>query len=218
MTIFKNLKRKLSRDERGMAVTEFGIILVPFSILLMGAFDLGYQNYLRSVLQGTLTEAARQASTENPIFAGTGATLQDRIQDSIEKRVKDLYPDVDFEGDPNDPDDDAVKIRNYYEFSGVGKPEKLTYDANGNGEFDFDDADCWQDLNDNGSFDLDAGRDGLGGSSDIIFYEINVSIPRIFPMAALIGASENYTVTADTAVRTQPFETQQVPQNVCAEP
>ncbi|MEP2989018.1 MAG: TadE/TadG family type IV pilus assembly protein [Parasphingorhabdus sp.] len=218
MTIFQNLKRKLSRDERGMAVTEFGIILVPFSILLMGAFDLGYQNYLRSVLQGTLTEAARQASTENPIFSGTGATLQDRIQDSIEKRVQDLYPDVDFEGDPNNPDDDAVKIRNYYEFSGVGKPEKLTYDANGNGEFDFDDGDCWQDLNDNGSFDQDAGRDGLGGSSDIIFYEISVSIPRIFPMAALIGASENYTVTANTAVRTQPFETQQAPQNVCAEP
>jgi len=46
----KNLQRlfcRFSRDDSGAAVTEFGLILVPFSILLMGAFDLGYQNYPR---------------------------------------------------------------------------------------------------------------------------------------------------------------------------
>lgn len=218
MKIFTSLKRKISNDDSGMAVTELGLIMVPFSILLMGAFDLGYQNYVRSVLQGTLTEAARQASTENPVFTGFEATLQGRIQEKIEGRIRSLYPDVDFKGDPNDPSDDAVSVKNYYEFSGVGKPEKLTTDQNGNGEFDFDDGDCWEDLNDNGSFDLDAGRSGLGGASDIIFYEVNVEIPRIFPMAGLLGASENYNITAKTAFRTQPFDTQQPPQNVCAEP
>ena len=54
------------------------------------------------------------------------------------------------------------RIKNYYEFSGVGKPEKLTTDHNSNGQYDEDDGDCWEDVNDNENYDLSAGRSRPG--------------------------------------------------------
>ena len=94
----------LGRDESGIAATEMGLILVPFSILLMGAFDMGYQNYVRSVMQGTLTEVAREASTENPVFTGSGQTIEDRIMEKMQRRLEPVFPDVDLDGDPADPE------------------------------------------------------------------------------------------------------------------
>jgi len=210
----KNLQRfgqELRSDESGIAATEMGLILVPFSVLLMGAFDLGYQNYLRSVMQGTLTEAARRASTENPAFDNDpnapGETIEEKITKTIKRKMKDIAPHT----------TPTISLKNYYEFSGVGKPEKLTSDNNGNGQFDEDDGDCWEDVNDNDTYDVSAGRSGLGGASDIVFYEVNVDMPRIFPMAGLIGVSDHYNITAKTAFRTQPFDVQIAPVIVCAE-
>ena len=205
---FKNLRRKIFRNEAGATIVEFGIIIVPFAVLLMGAFDLGYKMYIRSVVEGTLAEVARRTSVENPDFNGSGSTVEEKITEELEERLNHIANNADIE----------VTIQNYSEFSEIGKSEKLTTDVNGNGSFDETDGDCWQDLNENGLFDTETGRYGVGGASDVIYYEVNLSKPRIFPMAGLIGASANYEISAKTLFRSQPYSVQNAPIIECGEP
>lgn len=205
MNILKTDHLRYLHDERAATVTEFGLVIVPFAIILLGTFDLGYQMYVRSVLQGTLANVARKTSVENPQFSGTGASLEERIQENLEKKINSIARNATY----------SVSIQNFQEFSGIGKPEKLTTDVNGNGQYDDADGDCWQDLNGNGTYDTAAGRGGVGGASDVIFYEVQMTMPRLFPMAGLIGASEHYNISAKTTFKSQPFGEQQVPSIKC---
>ena len=208
MKHFQNILKKLLRNDHGTAVTEFGLIAIPFSIVMMGSFDLGYQMYVRSVLEGTLVEVARGSSIENPQFTGAGATLEDRIEETMKRKINSIARNATY----------SIVIKNFAEFSGIGKPEKLTTDVNGDGQFDEDDGDCWKDLNGNGLYDSIAGRSGIGGASDIAYYEINITMPRLFPMAQLVGASPNYEIKATTLFKSQPFTVQEVPQIECGDP
>ncbi|QJB67908.1 TadE/TadG family type IV pilus assembly protein [Parasphingorhabdus halotolerans] len=205
---FRNFRRKIFRNEDGTTIVEFGMIIVPFAVILMGAFDLGYQMYIRSVLEGTLAEVARKTSVENPSFNGTGATIEDKIAEEMNKRLKHIANNAVV----------AVDIKNYSEFSEIGKPEKLTTDVNGNGSFDESDGDCWQDLNENGLYDSVTGRNGIGGASDVIYYQVSLTKPRLFPMAGLVGASKNYEISAETLFRSQPYSVQNAPIIECGEP
>lgn len=196
---------KLVRDHRGIAAVEFGIIVVPLMIVLLGALDLGYQSYVRAQLQGVLNDVARTATVENPDFSGyTGASIEDRIENAIEERVNNIARNASY----------TIEQSSFYEFSGVGNAEKLLSDYNGNGSYDT--GDCFEDINRNGAFDLDAGDSGQGGADDVVYYEVTITMPRLVPVASLIGVPENYTITARTAVRNQPFADQAVPPTVCA--
>ncbi len=195
---------RLSRDERGMAVTEFGLIAIPFMILLLGAFDLGYQNYLRVQIQGVLNDVARTASVQNPGLSTPGASVEERIAAAIEERVDLVAREADF----------TIEQSNFYEFSGVGRSEKLVTDVDGDGEYDAEE-DCWEDLDGDGQFDENAGRTGRGGADDVVFYEVTVTMPRLLPMASLIGLDEDYAIVARTAVRNQPYNDQAVPTVEC---
>ncbi|MGJ8537569.1 MAG: TadE/TadG family type IV pilus assembly protein [Parasphingopyxis sp.] len=197
--------RRLARDDRGIAAVEFGIIVVPLMIVLLGALDLGYQSYVRAQLQGVLNDVARTATVENPNFSGyTGASIEDRIENAIEERVNNIARRATY----------TVEQSSFYEFSGVGNAEKLLTDYNGNGSYDA--GDCFEDINNNGTFDTDAGDAGRGGADDVVYYEVTVSMPRLVPVATLIGVPQNYTITARTAVRNQPFADQAIPPTVCA--
>ncbi len=204
----KFLGQRLSDNEQGMAATEFGLIAFPFALVMMGAFDLGYQMYVRSVVEGSLANAARKASVESPTFDGSGTTLEERVEETLKEQINNIARNATYD----------VSIKNFEDFSGIGKPEKLTTDVNGNGEFDESDGDCWQDLNGNGVYDSEAGRDGIGGASDVILYEIDMTMPRMFPLAGLIGASENYNINAKTVFRSQPYSVTEVPNIECGEP
>lgn len=196
--------RRLRRNESGMAVTEFGIIAVPFTIILLGAFDLGYQNYLRVQMQGVLNDVSRTGTVENPNFNASGATTEEQVEAAIKKRIDLVARTATY----------TIEQKNYYEFSGVGKSEKLVTDVDGEGDYDPGE-DCFEDLDDDGEFDLVAGRDGAGGADDVVFYEVNVEMPRLLPMASLIGVSENYNITVRSAVRNQPYSDQVTPAIVC---
>jgi Flp pilus assembly pilin Flp len=196
---------KLARDNRGIAAVEFGIIVVPLMIVLLGALDLGYQSYVRAQLQGVLNDVARTATVENPDFSGyTGASIEDRIENAIEERVNNIARNASY----------TIEQSSFYEFSGVGNAEKLLSDYNGNGSYDT--GDCFEDINNNGAFDLDAGDTGQGGADDVVYYEVTITMPRMVPVASLIGVPENYTITARTAVRNQPYADQAIPPTVCA--
>lgn len=205
MKQLKNLRRKLARDEQGMAATEFGLLIVPLMIVLLGAFDLGYQAYVRAQLQGVLNDVARTATVETPDFGGfTGGTTEERIENAIEERVNDIARNATY----------TVEQSSFYEFAGVGNSEKLLTDYNSNGEYDT--GDCFEDINSNGSFDLTAGSTGQGGADDVVYYDVTITMPRLLPVTTLIGLPDNYTINARAAVRNQPFADQAIPPTVCA--
>lgn len=208
MIWLKKRARGLASDQKGMAAVEFGLIAFPFGLVMMGAFDLGYQMYVRSVVEGSLANAARKASVEAPSFTGTGSTLKERVEETLKDEINAISRNATY----------TITIQNFEDFSGIGKPEKLTTDVNGNGQFDETDGDCWRDLNGNGSYDAIAGRDGIGGASDVIFYELDLTMPRMFPLAGLIGASESYHISAKTAFRSQPYSATEVPNIECGDP
>jgi hypothetical protein len=162
---------------------------------------------VKSQLQGVLDRVARSASVEDPVFTEAGATVEEQVENAIRERVNRIARNATY----------TIEQTNYYEFSGVGRPEKLVTDVDGDGEFD-DDEDCWQDLNRNGSYDEVAGRTGQGGADDVVFYEVTVTMPRIVPVMSLIGVPDDYNIVARAAIRNQPFADQVSPPVECATP
>tara|TARA_R110000850_G_scaffold28479_3_gene79603 strand:+ start:1720 stop:2358 length:639 start_codon:yes stop_codon:yes gene_type:complete len=197
----------LGKNDTGMAATEFGLIALPFALILMGAFDLGYQMYVRSVLEGTLADVARTASLESPGFSSTGATVEERVEATMKEKINSIARNATY----------TVSIANFTNFSGIGKPERLTTDVNGNGSFDESDGDCWSDLDGDGLYDAVAGRVGVGGASDVVHYEVEMTMPRLFPMAKLLGASDRYRIAASTLFRSQPYAVQAVANIECGQ-
>lgn len=197
------LARLLRRDERGAAIVEFALVLVPLLLFLFGGLDLGYQAYLRSVVQGALNDVSRTGSLEGPQLNCTGATVEEQIQCAIKARSNVVARNATY----------TITTKNFYDFSTVGRSEKLVTDYNGNGKYDT--GDCFVDLNGNGAFDTSAGRSGVGGADDVVFYTVKLSMPRLFPIHKFISTTSNYEINATAAVRNQPYSTQQVPPTIC---
>jgi Flp pilus assembly protein TadG len=197
--------RRLARDRRGVAAVEFAIVALPLCMLIMGGFDLGHQSYIRSVMQGALNDAARRASVQDPDFTASGSTTEERVTNTIKNQLEAITPGSTI----------TVTMSNYYDFSGIGNPEKLMTDVNGNGQYDAADGDCFSDLNENGKYDTDTGRDGLGGANDVVFYQARIVMPRLLPVAQMLGFPANYDMTVSTAVRNQPYGTQKTPPVLC---
>ncbi|WP_419567163.1 TadE/TadG family type IV pilus assembly protein [Qipengyuania sp.] len=197
------LARNLRRDERGAAIVEFALVLVPMLLFILGGFDLGYQAYLRSVVQGALNDVSRTGSLEGPQLNCTGATVELQIECAIKARSNLVARNATYD----------IKTKNFYDFSTVNRSEKLVTDYNSNGQYDT--GDCFVDLNGNGSYDTSAGRTGVGGADDVVFYTVKVSMPRLFPIHKFISTTPNYQINATAAVRNQPYTTQNTPPTVC---
>ncbi|WP_243451157.1 TadE/TadG family type IV pilus assembly protein [Sphingosinicella sp. CPCC 101087] len=195
--------KALARNESGATLVEFGLILLPLCVLLMGFLDLGYQSYVRSTLQGTLNDVARAASVEDPDLRASGDSIEEQIENAIIERMATLASGASYE----------VETSNYFRFSGVGRPERLTKDVNKNGRYD--DGDCWLDTNPNEEFDEDGGRDGIGGADDVVFYTVTLTMPRLLPMAGLVGVAPDYSITVRTAMKSQPYANQAAPSEAC---
>lgn len=205
MTLVATLRRRLARDERGATAIEFALIAVPLFVIILGGSDLSHRAYVKSQLQGALSDSARRASVQDPSFASAGATLEERIRNTVKAQVDPIAPKATY----------AIQISNFYDFSGIGNPEKLMTDNNGDGVYDAADNDCFEDLNGNAQYDLDAGRSGVGGANDVVFYNATLTMPRLFPMGGLLGWSDTVTLEASSAVRNQPYADQALPPVLC---
>lgn len=195
-------RRSLIRNERGTAVTEFGILIIPLFLVLLGMLDMGYGMYLRSVLQGAVNDVSRSAIVEDPTFSGTGTTEQ-RIKVAIRERLAGLASRGDWE----------VEIASFDSFSRVNKPEKFTTNPNGDNYANVND--CWIDRQADGIHNSDPVSGVIGGADDIALYTATMTMPRILPMAELAGLPENYVVTVKSAVRNQPYANQTLPPPEC---
>lgn len=181
----------------GATVVEFALIMIPFLTLIMGSLDLGYQVYLRALTTGAVERAARRATV--------GGMTSAQITDAITQEVRTILPS------PERTDPDAVKVfkTNYYNFSSVGGGERITGDTAPIGSYNS--TDCYEDRNNNGRYDATGGgADGLGAADDIVYYNVTVTITRLFPVAALFGASPTMTIGTKTLIRNQPYGQQTV--------
>ena len=98
--------------------------------------------------------------------------------------------------------------KNFTDFTKIG-PEPFTDKPPYNGIRD--PGECFQDINGNKVWDADPGKTGQGGASDVTLYRIDVTYPRLFPVAKFIGGSETQTISAKTLLKNQPYASQAIP-------
>ena len=186
-TVIKRMR--ILADQSGATLVEFGLVAGPFLLMLLGIMDLGYRGYVDTVSKSVLHRVARDASTGEMTKAQIEAQVTDGLDDLVLKNAV-----------------ITVSTESYFDFTNIGKPEKLTLDQNGNGTVD--PGDCFIDNNGNGVHDSDYGKTGTGGPDDIVNYTIDISSPRLFPLASMIGLAETMIISNSTAVRNQPFGAQ----------
>ncbi len=204
MMAARNVLRRLAGSEEGATLVEFAFVVVPFLIILIGGFDLAHQAYARAIAQGALNDAARRATVQDPAFNASGATLEERIANTIADQLDPVAVGGTFN----------VSQRSFFDFNSMRNPERITRDKNKNGKYDKAD-DCFEDFNRNGKFDLDGGLDGVGGANDVVFYTVEVDMPRLFPVHMFTGRSARHEFTVETAVRNQPYADQPTPPILC---
>jgi hypothetical protein len=158
--------------------------------MLLGAFDMAHTLYTRSILQGTLQKAARDASLE----AGTEAQVRAVIDQKVRDQVTPLVGDADI----------AFSRRFYRTFSDAAAARAETWtDSDANGTCD--NGEPYDDENHNQVWDPDGGNAGQGGAKDATLYTVRVSYPRFFPIHRLIGGSDTMRLSASTVLRNQPY-------------
>lgn len=192
----------LARDNRGAAMIEFGLLIVPLMAMIMAAGELGYRTYVKAQLQGSLNDVARSVVVEKPGISGTG-TVEQRIETAVKDRMKPLLQSGSW----------SFSIENYTSFNAIDKPEPLVTDKNGNGRYDKDD--CWVDTRDNKKFDSDGGRTGLGGADDVVVYDVRLTANNLFPVMGFFRAGPTFVTQATALVRTQPYAKQREPEVIC---
>ncbi len=175
----------LSRDVRGVTIIEFAMILPALCVVLLAIFEIGWRQYVSSIVQGTLHEAARMATV--------GGKSTTDIDTYVKGRLRSFSHAATVE----------TNTRSYDEFTAVGTPELITSDTAPLGQFN--PGDCYEDFNNNGRYDLDRGKSGLGGADDIVRYEVSISYPRMFPIAGFLGWGNTDTIVANTVLRNQPY-------------
>jgi Flp pilus assembly pilin Flp len=195
-----HLLQRLRRDERGAALVEFALVAPVLVLMIMGGFDTGYTIYLKSVAAGTLEAKARSASLE-------GAT-ESQFNAEIREAMLAIMPNY-ARGEENV----ILTTRNYMNYSRIGAAERITKDENNNNILDV--GDCWLDEDLNGEFGNNEGAAGLGGADDGVYYTVTLKLPRLFPMASMIGLPEEHEITVRTLVINQPYGTQTVRPTLC---
>lgn len=183
------LLNRLRSDRRGAALIEFAIVAPVMMFLLMGIFDLCYQIYIQSVLNG----AAQKAGRDSGIQGGSQATsiIDQKVMSYVWKVAKDAS---------------IVKSdrKSYAQFGNI-KPEDFI-DSNKNGKYDK--GECFFDVNANNGWDADPGITGQGGANEVTVYTLTIQYPRLFPVAGLFGWDPNQQLSATTILKNQPYQTQ----------
>lgn len=182
-------RTSLVRDTRGATLTEFGLIAPVMIVTLLGFFEFGHQMYASAILRGAVEEAGRNSTlVDGPAKAAAiDAAVRARVQ-----RVVPQAADEDF----------TITRYSYSDFTTVGKPEKYT-DSNDNDAWDA--GECLEDVNGNGTWDRDPGKVGSGGAQDVTYYRVEVTYRRMFPIAGLIGISDDANLKTFTTLKNQPF-------------
>jgi Flp pilus assembly protein TadG len=189
MIKFSKPKRSIAADESGVTLVEFAFVAPILVTLVMGLLDIAHTQYTASVVTGAMQKAGRDMSLED---AGSSLTTLDARVESI---VQTVAPQAVI----------TTSRLSHFDFSDIGQAEAFTDD---NSDGICNNNEVFEDMNGNNTWDEDRGVDGLGGARDAVVFTANVSYPRLFPMAAMIGLPERVVVEATTVLRNQPYDNQ----------
>ncbi len=178
--------RGFRRSEDGNAIVEFALTAPLFLLILMGIFDFSWQIYAKQVLQGAVSQAARNATLEG------NALNQSALDATVRSKVLNVFKNGEV----------TFVRRAYDSYSEVGDPEAFT-DANSNGRYDS--GECFEDVNGNSSWDADRGQIGNGGAEDVVLYTATLQIDRVLPVWKMLGQSPQSRMTATSVLRNQPY-------------
>lgn len=176
----------LPRDERGATLVEFAMVAPVLVLAVLGLMDMGYNYYIQAQLQGTVQQAARNATLERALTATSD------IDASVAEAVRKIVPSASLQ----------FARSSYSSFADVERPEDFS-DLDGNGRCN--DGEPFEDANGNGTWDQNRGAQGMGGARDAVLYEVTVSYPRAFGIAGLIGLPTTFTTHSTTVLRNQPW-------------
>jgi hypothetical protein len=180
----KPLLPALARQQQGTAVMEFGLIAPVFMMLLIGMYDITHLVYARSVFNGAVERAAREASLE------TGDTNEaDQIVADI---IRPVIPDVVIE----------TERMSYFDFADIERPEQFT-DANDNDICD--EGEAYVDENSSGQWEEDIGVAGNGGAGDVVMYTAKATFTPLFKIPFMPESWSSRTMTATAIKKNQPF-------------
>ncbi len=181
-TRLQKLLGRARRDERGVTLVEFALILTPLLLAVLGTMEVGYRIYALSTTNGAIREAARMASTGQY----TGAQIDSKVTDMIKA----------FASAANV----TIVKKSYSDYTGVNLPEPITAGDKSKNKY------CYQDINANNQWDDDRGKDGLGGPEDVINYEVTVTYPTLFGFSQrMLGYGATATIEQNTIVSNEPF-------------
>jgi Flp pilus assembly protein TadG len=181
----------LARDETGVTVAEFALIAPVLVMTLLGLFDMTYNFYAETMIEGAVQNAARDSSVEQYVNNPDG--LDDAVAASIHRMV----PNADV----------TFSRRAYTDYADVGQAEDFT-DSNGDGSCNNNEP--FEDVNGNGIWDADRSLQATSGARDAVLYEVSATYGRAFPLPSLIHLDPEVTVRARTILRNQPFNLQNV--------
>jgi hypothetical protein len=195
------LASRLARQQRGSAVTEFGLIAPVFFMLMIGIYDVTHMVYARSVFDGAVERAARDASLE------TGDTAQ--ADQLVEDTIRPVLPDVEL----------TSERRSYFDFADVGRPEQWTDNLGVDGAGDLidypglnngicDEGEPYVDENGSGEWEADVARSGNGGAGDVVMYTVTATYSPVFRIPFMPSAWADRTLTATAIKKNQPFAEQ----------
>lgn len=176
---------RLLRDRRGVTIVEFALVAPVLLLVLMATLELGYATYVSAMVRGAMTKAARQATIGNRTEAGVAASIKKEVGQIVGQQYVN------------------VEAKSFYNFSNVGKAEKILQDTDPKGVYNK--GDCYEDANNNGRYDSAIGATGLGTADDIVNYIVKVDYPNLTPLSGLAKWDARRQVTATIAIRNQPF-------------
>lgn len=180
------------RDERGVTIVEFALVVPVLLLVILGLSDLCYRCYTQAILDGAVQKAGRDATIEG------SAAQSSTIDAAVISQVQQIAKNATF----------ASTRLNYDNYTSVA-PEPFV-DSKQNGVYDgiCNHGEPYTDVNGNGRYDTDPGVAGQGGASDVTKYTMTVTYPRLFPLTGLLGWSTSQVISASTILKNQPYATQ----------
>jgi Flp pilus assembly protein TadG len=180
------------RRAEGATVVEYAIILPVLLMLIMGILEYNTLMYAMSVLDGSITTAAREGSTD---YTAAGfSSRQAYVYSLVQTHSQGLL----------NPTNLTVSSKSYANFSDIGQPEPCisppTPPCPGTPGVNF------VDVNGNGVWDQDQGTSGVGGAGDIVVYTATYPWPIYTPiLRPFLGSGGTYMLSASAVVKNEPF-------------
>jgi Flp pilus assembly protein TadG len=175
----------------GASAIEFSLVAMPLILTLVGIIEVALVLFVNVLLEGAVRDSARYGITG---YTEGGVSREQMIRKIVEERTVGMI------------DMSKVKVDTlvYQTFSDIGKPEPLTNDVNGNGQYDAGDG--YADINGNGKWDADMGAAGVGGPGAVVVYRISYKWPLLTGLLTpLLGSNGYVPLSVSTAVRNEPF-------------